>query len=289
MVDVLSFGEVLVDRFPTYDKMGGAPANIAYNLTQLGTPCALISAVGKDETGKSLLKDLSHHGVVVDFVSEVRQDTGWVKVDFENDEARYTIMEDVAWDNIACSKELLEIAKTCKAFCFSSLALRSQTNRNTLEALHYNLSENALTIFDVNLRPPFYDKSILEHSFTHADVVKMNETEYQEISTLFETERLSEVLHSIFDVKMIILTLGKKGSRCITKDFDQSFPSELLDVSKGDSVGVGDAFISCITHHLLKNSPIETMMTAANRFAGYVATQQGAMVQCSPEILEEVR
>lgn len=289
MTDVLSFGEVLVDRFPDYDKMGGAPANIAYNLTQLGTPCSLISAVGNDSTGTSLLDELRNHGVALDFVSQIPQETGWVKVDFQDDEAQYSIVENVAWDNIVCHKELLETAKSCRAFCLSSLAQRSETNRTTLDTLYNALPEQAVTVFDVNLRPPFYDKSILERSFAKADVVKMNETEYNEISLLFETERLHEALFAVFNVRMVIQTMGKMGSRCLTKEYDQHFPSELIGVSQGDSVGVGDAFISCITHHILKKSSIETMMMAANRFAGYVAAQKGAMVSFTPAMLKEVR
>ncbi len=44
----VSWGEVLWDLFPDAERLGGAPANVAYHLAALGRPVALVSRVGDD-------------------------------------------------------------------------------------------------------------------------------------------------------------------------------------------------------------------------------------------------
>lgn len=288
MFNVLSFGELLVDRFAEYEKMGGSPANIVYNLNKLGNKCALISALGNDKTANFMFHELNRHEISCDFISQVEKETGFVQVAFSAGEAQYTIKENVAWDYINSSVLLERAVTQCKAFYFSTLAQRSINNQLTLQNILYKLPTSALKILDVNLRPPFYNPKILHQSFLHANIIKMNEIEYNEISRLFKTKSLNDFLFSKFNTRMIIKTFGKQGSACITPNNTQFYTSSFIDTTNGDSVGVGDAFLSCVIHHLLKKTPIDIMMLSSNKFAGYVAAHKGAMVSFTNQILAEV-
>ena len=53
-IKAICFGEVLIDQFPTGDRPGGAPMNVAYHMKNLGTPAAMMSSVGQDENGDKL-------------------------------------------------------------------------------------------------------------------------------------------------------------------------------------------------------------------------------------------
>src|SRR5262245_65759877 len=75
MVDVLSFGEVIVDFFPEVRgtllrdverfgrHVGGAPANVAVGLARLGVRAGLMTLVGADEFGAFLVAALEAEGV----------------------------------------------------------------------------------------------------------------------------------------------------------------------------------------------------------------------------------
>ena len=52
---VIGIGEALFDMLPEGKKLGGAPANFAYNVSQFGINSCAVSAIGKDELGKELI------------------------------------------------------------------------------------------------------------------------------------------------------------------------------------------------------------------------------------------
>jgi len=49
-------GEALWDVLPEGKKIGGAPANFAYHVSQFGFDSRVVSAVGRDELGEEILK-----------------------------------------------------------------------------------------------------------------------------------------------------------------------------------------------------------------------------------------
>ncbi|MGN6110694.1 MAG: carbohydrate kinase family protein [Kofleriaceae bacterium] len=56
---VIVWGEVLWDRFPEGDQLGGAPANLAWHLGQAGGWVQLVSRVGDDEAGRRAIERLA--------------------------------------------------------------------------------------------------------------------------------------------------------------------------------------------------------------------------------------
>lgn len=54
MKNIVCFGEVLWDVFPTHKKIGGAPLNVALRLQSLGNNVSIISSIGDDKKGKKL-------------------------------------------------------------------------------------------------------------------------------------------------------------------------------------------------------------------------------------------
>lgn len=81
-------------------KIGGAPANFAYHVSQFGFDSRVVSAVGNDELGDEILKvfkekQLKHQ------LQTVNYPTGTVQVTLDdNGIPCYDIKEGVAWDNI---------------------------------------------------------------------------------------------------------------------------------------------------------------------------------------------
>ena len=107
---IVGIGEVLWDVFPTGKKLGGAPANFAYHVSQFGLDGLAISAVGRDALGEETINALDEHGLHY-HMDRVEEPTGTVQVSLdEQGVPQYEIKTGVAWDNITYTKELVSIA-----------------------------------------------------------------------------------------------------------------------------------------------------------------------------------
>ena len=60
---IVGIGEALWDVLPEGKKIGGAPANFAYHVSQFGLPSCVVSAVGDDTLGKEIIENFTSKGV----------------------------------------------------------------------------------------------------------------------------------------------------------------------------------------------------------------------------------
>ena len=129
---VVGMGEALWDILPEGKKIGGAPANFAYHVSQFGIDSCAVSAIGDDALGDELLENFNKKEIKY-MIEKVPYPTGTVQV--EIDQAgipQYEIKENVAWDNIPWTEQLAELARNTKAVCFGSLAQRNVVSRETI-------------------------------------------------------------------------------------------------------------------------------------------------------------
>lgn len=119
---VVGMGEALWDVLPEGRKIGGAPANFAYHISQFGLESRVVSAVGEDELGRELLANLHAKGLET-LVETVAYPTGTVQIELDGAGIpRYDIRTGVAWDNIPFTPGLEALARETRAVCFGSLA-----------------------------------------------------------------------------------------------------------------------------------------------------------------------
>ncbi|MDE6609808.1 MAG: carbohydrate kinase, partial [Muribaculaceae bacterium] len=173
---IVGIGEALWDVLPEGKKLGGAPANFAYHVSQFGLNSCAVSAIGKDRLGEEIIEQLNDKGMRYN-IETVPYPTGTVQV--EIDQAgipQYNIKENVAWDNIPYTDALHEIAKNTRAVCFGSLAQRSIVSRETIARFLDTMpkGDESLRVFDVNLRQGFYNAEILTNSMARCNVLKIN-------------------------------------------------------------------------------------------------------------------
>ena len=60
---IIGMGEALWDVLPTGKKIGGAPANFAFHVSQFGLPSCVVSAIGDDSLGKEIVENLTSKGL----------------------------------------------------------------------------------------------------------------------------------------------------------------------------------------------------------------------------------
>ena len=282
---VVGMGEALWDVLPDGKKIGGAPANFAYHVSQFGLMSRVVSAVGDDKAGDELIRTLEKKKVNY-IIERVPYPTGTVQV--EVDEAGipcYTIEEGVAWDNIPFTPALAELAENTCSVCFGSLAQRSAVSRETINRFLDAMpdGEGQYKIFDVNLRQGFYTEEILCHSMKKCNILKINDEELVTVSRMFgypgiDLQDKCWILLAKYNLKMLILTCGVNGSYVFTPG-EISFV-ETPRVTVADTVGAGDSFTAAFVASVLQGKSIAEAHRTAVALSAYVCTQHGAM----PEI-----
>jgi fructokinase len=286
---IAGLGEILWDVLPTGKVLGGAPANFAYITSQFGLNGYAISAIGNDLHGKEILDSLAEKRLNF-LIENVDFPTGTVQVTVdEKGIPQYKICEGVAWDNIPFTQRSMELAQICDAVCFGSLAQRNQVSRSSINTFLDNVPENALKIFDINLRQHFYSKEIIENSLQRANILKINDEEVNLISGLFGYAELSEQkicrrLLQKYDLKMVVETKGATGSYVLTAGETSYLDTPSVHVA--DTVGAGDSFTGSFVAALLNGESIRDAHKLAVEVSAYVCTQHGAMPKLPDAFVE---
>lgn len=286
---VVGMGEALWDMLPEGRKIGGAPANFAYHVSQFGLDSRVVSAVGDDELGNEILANFAEKKLECQ-IEKVPYPTGTVQVELdEKGVPRYDIKEGVAWDNIPFTTSLQELAKKTDAVCFGSLAQRNSVSRETINRFIDEMpqEEHVLKIFDINLRQHFYSKELIEESIKKCNILKINDEELAIVSQMFgfadiDFKEQCKLLLTKYNLKMLILTCGVDGSYVFSPG-EMSF-LETPKVKVADTVGAGDSFTGAFVAAILKGLEMKEAHRLAVNVSAFVCTQNGAMPELPAEI-----
>lgn len=277
--EVVCYGEILWDVFPDKKVIGGAPFNVAQRLHSQGHSVSMISKIGKDELGKEVLDYLEKKQFPFTGIQQTSKfKTGEVLVTLnESGSASYYIEQPAAWDEISFTPEAEALVKKAQVFIYGSLACRNITSKETV----FKLLENSnFSVFDVNLRPPFYTLELLLQLMERADFVKMNDEELVEITNQLGGPSLGledQALWLSQQMKLtgLCITKGANGAFLLFKDnfyFHKGFT-----VNVNDTVGAGDSFLATLIGELIlkRNNPNNAIERAC-AVGALVASKKGA-------------
>jgi fructokinase len=282
---VVCYGEVLWDILPQEAVAGGAPMNVAYHLHMLRKNPAVITRIGLDKLGEELLNVFSARGVCTDYFQvDFDRETGKVyALPGENNEMTYDIVSSVAWDYIEWEEALSRLVSQASYFVFGSLATRNTVSRNTL----FQLLESATQkVLDINLRPPHFNRRMVEDLLSRADLLKLNLAELELITGWFANyNSVEDRIKSIADqfrIPAMVVTMGGDGAVFYNGEF---FRHDGFRVEVADTIGSGDAFLAGILSCQLDKGTPEEALEFASGMGAFVATQTGA---CPVYEVEEV-
>lgn len=277
---IVGLGEILWDVFPERKVLGGAPANFAYHVSQLGYEGYAVSAIGEDKLGHEILSSLNEKRLNY-LLEETGYPTGVVQVVLDDTGIpQYEITEGVAWDNIPFTDSIRNLAKTTNILSFGSLAQRNKVSQDTIKQFISAMPANGLKVFDINLRQHFYTKEVIDDSLNLSNILKINDEEVAVVSRLFELGGMYEQevcvhLLEAYDLEIVILTKGAEGSYVFTPGRQYFHPSPKVEVV--DTVGAGDSFTAAFIVSYVSGHSIEQAHRLAAEVSAYVCTQQGAM------------
>lgn len=275
---IVGIGEILWDMLPSGKALGGAPANFAYHAGRLGEEGWAVSAVGDDALGREILELVASKGLH-SMIAVTDKPTGTVQVELDDRGVpAYSIMENVAWDNIPFTPEMEELAKRADAVCFGSLVQRMNSRSSVMRFIRA-MRPDALKVFDINLRQHYYSCEVIVESLMLADILKINDEEIRIVAGMLglsdDAVTACRELIGNFGLKLVILTLGPDGSEVITAD--GVIPQGVEDVEIVDTVGAGDSFTAAFTVAYLRGDTLAEAQRLASATASYVCSRKGAM------------
>ena len=281
---VVGLGEVLFDCLPSGQKLGGAPANFAYHVSQFGLTGYAVSAISEDKLGKEITNTFDKVGLHY-ILPVVKQPTGTVQVTLDDKGIpQYDICLGVAWDNIPFTDEMKKLAEKTDAVCFGSLAQRSEVSRATIQAFINAMPIKSLKVFDINLRQHWYNREVIGASLLKSNILKINDEEIGIVQSLLQLEgndyaALCRDLIRRYSLQMVILTCGTNGSYVFTESEDSFLPTPKVEVV--DTVGAGDSFTGAFVANILQGKSIREAHEMAVKVSAFVCTQAGAMPKFS--------
>ncbi len=280
------FGEILFDVFQGHKKIGGAQLNVAARLNSFGAEVSMISAVGNDSGGKTLVNYIQKRGIKTASI-QVKENhpTGIVNVILnEKGNASYNINYPSAWDKIEASTNSISEVEEADFFVYGSLSSRDAVSRNTLKQL---LKVAKYKIFDVNLRAPHYAENTLKDLMNEADFIKFNDDELFEIAAYLKSDYKSleqniKFIAKTTNTNTICVTLGSHGAVLYTEN--KFYYNSGFKVKVVDTVGSGDSFLASLIVKLFTEKQPQKAINFACAIGAIVAQNEGA----NPEISENV-
>jgi fructokinase len=288
--NILCFGEVLWDMLPSGAKPGGAPLNVAIHLKKQGQNPTVISKIGADKDGETLMNFLVESGVNTDTIQiDNKLPTSKVLVHLDkNKNATYEICEPVAWDNILINPEIEKATMDANLLIYGSLASRNKTSRATL--FHILENSRATRLVDVNLRTPYDNRDWVEELLHISDFAKLNDDELIKIAKWNNKsgseQELIIWLADHFKCATICVTRGANGAILYIANEMHEHPGFKVDAV--DTVGAGDSFLASLIVSLSKNIQPQKALEIACATGAFVASQSGAVPNYSEKTIQQI-
>jgi fructokinase len=300
--DVVALGELLIDftqngLSPQGNGLfeanpGGAPCNVLSMLNNLGKKTAFIGKVGNDQFGLTLKRSLEELGIGTQNLmldNEIHTTLALVHT-FEDGDRDFSFYRNPGADMMLREEEVdLDLLKDTRLFHFGTLSMTHEGVRKaTKKAVLAAKEADALISFDPNLREPLWDS--LEHAkeqihwgLGQCDILKISDNEIQWLTGEEDFTAGVQKIRSEFPIPLILVSMGKDGSRAYYKDgYVEAAP--FLQENTIETTGAGDTFCACVLNYVLEHGlsdltdeQLLEMLRFANGAASIITTRKGAL------------
>lgn len=311
--DVVALGELLIDFTengtsvqgnPVYEaNPGGAPCNVLSMLNKAGKKTAFIGKVGQDIFGKRLKAVLEETGIDVSSLvmdADVRTTLAFVET-FADGDRDFSFYRNPGADMMLREEELnADLLKDTRIFHFGTLSMtHEEVRKATKTAIRIAKESGALVSFDPNLREPLWKsldeaKEQVAYGLSQCDILKISDNEIRWFTGEEDFDAGIAKLRSEYDIALIMLSMGKDGSRAYYKDLRVE-AAPFLQENTIETTGAGDTFGGCCLYHVLEygidgfdEEKLRKMLTFANAAASIITTRKGAL-RVMPEAAEVER
>ena len=304
--DVIALGELLIDftmngQSEQGNNMfeacpGGAPCNVLALLNKMGKKTAFLGKVGRDQFGTLLRDTITEAGIDASHLmidDKVNTTLAFVHT-FPDGDREFSFYRNPGADMMLTENEVdpAFIAQT-KIFHFGTLSMTHDGVRAaTKKAVQAAKDAGCLVSFDPNLRPPLWSsldlaKEQMEYGFGVCDILKISDNEIQFVSGKEDYDEGIAYLQEAYHIPLILLTMGKEGSRAYYKGKCVERPG--FAVKAIETTGAGDTFCGSSLNYIVEHGfgdlteeQLGELLTFANAAAAIVTTKKGA-IRSMPE------
>ncbi len=270
---VVCFGGINIDFIHTKNSepkclSGGVAYNIARHLAKLGNEVSLVSAVGCDDFGEALLKDMSQNRIDSQLILKIEnQKTAMVTFEVVDAEAKSLSIDTTIHDFI--NPEAL-VAILPKIGHIKTWVLDTDLEKEALEFIALNKPAHC-SLFAVVADS--HKAQRITPILAHLQGLFLNQREAsmilgQTISSLDEAIEAARAI-SLKGPQLVLLTLGSQGVAVFTPHFFKIF-SVIPTTSSSGFYGAGDAFASGVVNGLINELPLDEAVRAGLALAALV-------------------
>ena len=316
---IVVWGEVLWDVFADGSRLGGAPANVAWHLGQMGAWVALATRVGRDALGARAAQELAAWVDTGLVQYDDARATGEVNVTTDHaGEPSYVLHAGRAWECIEFTDDVAAALADAPAVIYGTLAQRTPAGLASWRRAMAAAPPGCMRVCDPNLRTHSaltqHERTALAEALALADVIKLNEHECARIAVEFGCDNVCAALlgavpapwlsttaaapHATPRVgaqpektRVVALTRGAQGATLFHYDGKQTHALTIAPHPArpgGDQVGCGDAFVAALTFGLLEGLDLVASGDAASAWAAEVASAVGATPLVDAERLDDL-
>ncbi|HEY3977090.1 MAG TPA: PfkB family carbohydrate kinase [Streptosporangiaceae bacterium] len=280
-------GELLWDRLPGGDEIGGAPFNVVSHLARLGHRAAYLTAVGRDPLGDAAIARMERRGIDTSLVG--RADgvpTGLARVTVGPDGSpAFVIGRPAAFEHWPAGKAGQVIAMRPAFLAYGTLAQLHAPARSALAAIAAGCP-GAVRLYDVNLRDDWWSADVVAELVRLASVVKLSVGEARELAPVLsvawsdDPEVFSADLAGRHGLRGVAITAGPDAaSLWLDGAFARAAPPA---AEVADAVGAGDAFAAGLLDAVGQRRDVAAALRRANALGTLVASRRGAQPPWDP-------
>lgn len=251
---------------------GGKGANQAVAASRLGAVCYLISKVGDDFVGESIIENAAKNGVVVDNIKRDARSHSGVALIYVSAIGENMIAVAPGVDSLISEEDVFSARD---AIASSDMVVAQlEIPVNTAEfSMRFAKGAGRKTLLN-----PAPASELSEGVFRYIDFITPNKVELAKLSRMKVEDDASilEAAGSLLEkgVGCVLVTLGKRGSMLVTRSRQELIPA--YDVKVVDTVGAGDAFNGALAVALSAGCDILDASKFANLVASIKVTRRGA-------------
>jgi len=302
---IVTFGELMMRLCPSMHQrliqtgnlevsFGGAEANVAVGLSQLGDDAYFVTVLPEDERGDAAENELRRYGVKTDYVFRSEHRMGLYFLEAGYSQRPSKVIYDRAGSAFSSLSSTMfdwrEIMSGASWFHVSGItpALGDHVADAVMEAVRHARREGMTVSLDLNYRKKLWSREkageVLSGLLEHVDVLVSNEEDIESVFGIkaegadIETGKLAaddyrQVAESMMrkfpSLGLVAITLRESLSAsdnvwsAVAWDGKQFHRSRKYDIHVLDRVGGGDAFSAGLIYGLVREQPVEEALEFA--------------------------
>ena len=260
MRKVIGIGETILDIVfkngqPNKAVPGGSVFNGLISLGRAGVDATLISEVGNDRVGDTILNFMKENGVKNDHVCVYPDSKSPVSLAFlnEKNDAEYIFYKD--YPKLRLDVELPEINSDDIVMFGSFYAVSPLIRNKVKELLDKARSVGAIIYYDVNFRSTHKNDAIkllptILENFEYADIIRGSSEDFENMFGMTDANKIYKGKVAFYCPRFICTNGGESvclRTSSLTKDY------EVAPLQTVSTIGAGDNFNAGLVYGILKN------------------------------------